>query len=117
MTAAQQLAPWQYFPRQLWRRWRLPTPTTTSHSPPRWRSSFGVLYVLFGLLRMGFIARFFVKPVLDGFIVGLGLYIAIGQLYKVLGAPKPSGNSVQVWANPTTMMPSAPAPCLRQPTR
>ena len=55
----------------------------------------GVLYVVLGLLRMGFIARFFAKPVLDGFIVGLGLYIAVGQLYKVVGAPKPSGNTVQ----------------------
>lgn len=62
----------------------------------------GVLYVILGLLRMGFIARFFAKPVLDGFIVGLGLYIAIGQLYKVLGAPKPSGNTVQVlWGDIT----------------
>jgi SulP family sulfate permease len=62
----------------------------------------GVLYCAFGLLRMGFIARFFAKPVLDGFIVGLGLYIAIGQIYKVLGAPKPSGNTVQVlWADIT----------------
>ncbi len=55
----------------------------------------GVLYVAFGLLRMGFIARFFARPVLDGFIVGLGLYIAVGQLYKLFGAPKPSGNTVE----------------------
>ena len=55
----------------------------------------GVLYVVLGLLRMGFISRFFAKPVLDGFIVGLGLYIAVGQLYKVVGAPKPSGNTAQ----------------------
>jgi high affinity sulfate transporter 1 len=55
----------------------------------------GALYVVLGLLRMGFISRFFAKPVLDGFIVGLGLYIAVGQLYKVVGAPKPSGNTVQ----------------------
>ncbi len=55
----------------------------------------GVLYIVLGLLRMGFIARFFAKPVLDGFIVGLGLYIAVGQLYKVVGVPKPSGNTVE----------------------
>ena len=30
----------------------------------------GVLYVALGLLRMGWVARFFAKPVLDGFIVG-----------------------------------------------
>ena len=50
---------------------------------------------MFGVVRMGFIARFFAQPVLDGFIVGLGLYIAVGQLYKIVGAPKPSGNTVQ----------------------
>ena len=55
----------------------------------------GVLYIAFGVLRMGFIARFFARPVLDGFIIGLGLYIAVGQLYKIFGAPKPSGNTVQ----------------------
>ena len=55
----------------------------------------GVLYVGLGLLRMGFISRFFAKPVLDGFIVGLGLYIAVGQLYKIFGAPKPSGDTIQ----------------------
>ena len=33
---------------------------------------------------MGFVARFFARPVLEGFIVGLGLYIAIGQLPKVV---------------------------------
>ena len=40
----------------------------------------GVLYLVGGLLRLGFIARFFARPVLDGFIVGLGIFIAVGQL-------------------------------------
>jgi SulP family sulfate permease len=56
----------------------------------------GVIYLVLGLLRMGFIARFFAKPVLDGFIVGLGLFVAIGQLPKLVGIEKPSGNSVRV---------------------
>lgn len=54
----------------------------------------GVLYIVLGLARMGFIARFFAKPVLDGFIVGLGIYIAVGQLPKLVGAPKSSGNTL-----------------------
>src|SRR3954467_2128599 len=45
----------------------------------------GVIYIAGGLARMGFISRFFARPVLDGFIIGLGLYIAIGQLPKVVG--------------------------------
>jgi SulP family sulfate permease len=59
----------------------------------------GVIYVAGGLARMGFVARFFARPVLDGFIVGLGLYIAIGQLPKVVGIEKPSGNTLAVLAH------------------
>ncbi|WP_238445702.1 SulP family inorganic anion transporter [Salsipaludibacter albus] len=54
----------------------------------------GVLYVLAGLLRLGFVANFFAKPVLDGFIAGLGLYIAVGQLPKLVGIESPDGNTV-----------------------
>ena len=54
----------------------------------------GVLYVALGFLRMGWVARFFAKPVLDGFIVGLGLFIAVGQLPKLVGVSKPSGNTL-----------------------
>jgi sulfate permease, SulP family len=57
----------------------------------------GVLYIVLGLLRMGFVARFFAKPVLAGFIVGLGLYIAVGQFPKLVGAEKPDGNTVQIF--------------------
>ena len=56
----------------------------------------GVIYIAGGLARMGFVARFFARPVLEGFIVGLGLYIAIGQLPKVVGIKKPSGDTLSV---------------------
>ena len=56
----------------------------------------GVIYIAGGLARMGFVSRFFARPVLDGFIVGLGLYIAIGQLPKVVGIAKPSGDTLAV---------------------
>jgi SulP family sulfate permease len=59
----------------------------------------GVIYIAGGLARMGFVARFFARPVLEGFIVGLGLYIAIGQLPKVVGIAKPSGDTLSVLAN------------------
>lgn len=55
----------------------------------------GALYVTLGLLRMGFIARFFAKPVLDGFIVGLGIYIAVNQLPKIVGIEKGAGNTIR----------------------
>ena len=38
----------------------------------------GVLYIAGGLLRLGFVARFFARPVLEGFVVGLGIFIAVG---------------------------------------
>jgi SulP family sulfate permease len=57
----------------------------------------GGVYILLGLLRMGFVARFFAKPVLDGFIVGLGLYIAVGQLPTLVGIHKPAGDTLAVF--------------------
>jgi high affinity sulfate transporter 1 len=55
----------------------------------------GVVYLLMAGLRMGFISRLFAEPVLDGFIVGLGLYIAVGQFPKLVGVEKPEGNTLQ----------------------
>lgn len=33
---------------------------------------------------------------LEGFIVGLGVCLVVGQLYKLAGAPKPDGATLQV---------------------
>ncbi len=59
----------------------------------------GVIYLAGGLAKMGFVARFFARPVLEGFIVGLGLYIAIGQVPKLVGIAKPSGDTLSVLVN------------------
>jgi high affinity sulfate transporter 1 len=45
----------------------------------------GALLLAAGLARAGFIADFFARPVLTGFIAGLALVIGAGQLYKLLG--------------------------------
>ncbi len=55
----------------------------------------GVVFIALALLRMGFISRLFARPVLDGFIVGLGVFIAVGQLPKVVGMEKPEGNTLR----------------------
>jgi sulfate permease, SulP family len=55
----------------------------------------GVIYLVLAAFRLGFISRIFARPVLDGFIVGLGVYIAVGQLPKVVGVEKPEGNTLQ----------------------
>jgi high affinity sulfate transporter 1 len=45
----------------------------------------GALLLAAGLARAGFIADFFARPVLTGFVAGLALVIAVGQLSKLLG--------------------------------
>ncbi|MET0862836.1 MAG: SulP family inorganic anion transporter, partial [Nakamurella sp.] len=55
----------------------------------------GIAGLLFGLLRLGFIASFISEPVLKGFIVGLALTIMIGQLPKFFGVPKADGDFFQ----------------------
>jgi high affinity sulfate transporter 1 len=55
----------------------------------------GVLYIAMGLMRMGFIANMLAKPVLDGFIVGLGIHIAVGQLPELFGVEAAEGNTLR----------------------
>ncbi len=45
----------------------------------------GVVLLLCGLLRLGFLANFFSRPVMSGFTVGSSLVIAWGQLRPLLG--------------------------------
>ena len=45
----------------------------------------GVLCLLAGLLRLGFVANFLSKPVIVGFMHGVALVIIVSQLPKVLG--------------------------------
>ncbi|TFW29385.1 SulP family inorganic anion transporter [Duganella callida] len=49
----------------------------------------GVVLLLCGLLRMGFLANFFSRPVMSGFTVGSVIVIVFGQLHTLLGAPLP----------------------------
>ena len=51
-----------------------------------WLAIFtGVFFVGLGLARMGWIANFMASSVLTGFMVGLAIVIAVGQLDKILG--------------------------------
>ena len=45
----------------------------------------GIVLVISGLLKLGVLADFMSKPVLAGFVVGLAISIAVGQLDKVVG--------------------------------
>jgi sulfate permease, SulP family len=52
----------------------------------------GVLLLLAGVARLGFISDFLSKSVVTGFIFGLALTIAIGQAPKLFGVPSTSGD-------------------------
>jgi high affinity sulfate transporter 1 len=58
----------------------------------------GILAIVAGLLRLGFLANFISAPVMKGFIIGLALTIIVGQLPKLFGIPKGEGNFFkQLW--------------------
>ncbi len=52
----------------------------------------GVMLVAAGVLKLGFLAEFLAKPVITGFVVGLALSIAVGQLPKLFGVEGGDGN-------------------------
>jgi high affinity sulfate transporter 1 len=45
----------------------------------------GILLIVAGMLKLGVLADFLSKPVLGGFVIGLAITIAFGQLGKILG--------------------------------
>jgi high affinity sulfate transporter 1 len=45
----------------------------------------GVLFLIFGLLRLGWVANFLSQPVLQGFTQGIALIVIIGQIPKLFG--------------------------------
>ena len=55
----------------------------------------GVLFLAFGLLKMGWVANFIPTPVMKGFIQGLVWVTIIGQIPKIFGIPGGSGNFLQ----------------------
>src|SRR5512138_613234 len=57
-----------------------------------------VVAALFGfaaVAKLGFVTQFLSKPVMDGFVVGLAVFVAVGQLNKLLGVSKGTGNTVE----------------------
>lgn len=55
----------------------------------------GLLFLIAGFLKLGFIAQFLSRPVIEGFIIGLALFVAVGQLHKIFGVDKGEGNTPQ----------------------
>jgi sulfate permease, SulP family len=57
--------------------------------------SVGAIFLLAGLLRLGFISSFLSEPVMTGFVFGLAIYIAVHQLPKIFGVSSGEGDTLQ----------------------
>ena len=58
----------------------------------------GLILLIMAVLRLGLLANFISYPVMKGFLFGLALTIIIGQVPKLLGVEKGSGNFFeQLW--------------------
>jgi high affinity sulfate transporter 1 len=55
----------------------------------------GVVFVLAGAGRLGFVSQFLSRPVMDGFVTGLAVFVAVGQLNKLFGISSGSGNTFE----------------------
>jgi SulP family sulfate permease len=55
----------------------------------------GVVFLVAGLARLGWVTQFLSKPVMDGFVTGLAIFVAVGQLNKLFGVEKGEGNVFQ----------------------
>jgi SulP family sulfate permease len=56
----------------------------------------GLMLVVMGIFRLGFLANFLSHPVISGFITASGIIIAASQLKHILGVPASGHNLVEV---------------------
>jgi sulfate permease, SulP family len=54
----------------------------------------GGLFLIAGFLRLGFVAQFLSRPVMEGFVFGLAIFVTVSQLPKLLGIEKGSGDTI-----------------------
>ena len=54
----------------------------------------GTLFLLFGLLRLGWIAGFLAQPILRGLVHGIALTVVIGQASTLIGTEKATGQLI-----------------------
>ncbi len=70
----------------------------------------GLIYVLLGLFRMGWVSNFLSKSVLEGFVFAFGFGLIVDQLYKVLGVEKVEGSYWQVLVGVVREIPQTSLP-------
>jgi MFS superfamily sulfate permease-like transporter len=55
----------------------------------------GLIFVVAGLLKLGFITAFLSRPVMEGFVFGLAIFVTVSQLPKLFGLTKGPGDTVR----------------------
>jgi high affinity sulfate transporter 1 len=66
-----------------------------------------VLLVAARLLRLGFIADFLSRSVLIGFLTGVGIQVAMGQVGGMFGVPSQSGSTIEKFVATLGVIPSS----------
>jgi high affinity sulfate transporter 1 len=59
----------------------------------------GGLFLLAGLCRLGFVAQFLSKPVVEGFVFGLAIFVTVKQLPKLFGIEGGEGDTIRQFAH------------------
>ena len=67
----------------------------------------GIAFLAAGIARLGFITQFLSRPVTEGFIIGLAIFVGVGQLNKLFGVEKGSGNVVRKFWHVVTQLDDA----------
>lgn len=64
----------------------------------------GVILVVAGLLRVGWVAEFLSKPIISGFVSGLSILIIMGEIPSLLGLPGVSGSAIERFVETVTVL-------------
>jgi SulP family sulfate permease len=59
----------------------------------------GAVFLLAGVTKLGFVTQFLSRPVMEGFVFGLAIFVIVKQLPKLVGVSGGEGNSVQELAS------------------
>jgi sulfate permease, SulP family len=72
----------------------------------------GLVYILLGLLKMGWVSHFLSGAVLAGFVFGFGIGLIADQTPKIFGVPKAEGSYFQVLIGTIKALPETSIPTL-----
>ena len=75
--------------------------------PPPWSWSSGLFSWWRDWRGLGWVTQFLSKPVMDGFVIGLAIFVAVGQLNKLFGVEKGEGNVFQKFFAVIKQLPEA----------